>query len=321
MAVRIDLSERLFNLTCALLVTRSGLTKQEIFSNVQGYKELHSPDGDNSALNRMFERDKVLLTESGILWRAFIPKAAMEDNQEYRYLIATEDFVWPKGTALTSRQVALLNLAARAWAKASLSADANRAIFRIKAIGDTASENLVGIAPRIKTYDPAFAPITTAIESGLKVSFDYRKGGAEFTETRTVEPWSLQNISGQWLLVAFDTERNQVRNFLLKRIVSEVEVTEQGFEQPTKSQIELAIKDLNELTEKQVASFGVIPDSAAWFHFHYAINANRVQLRYMDQYLLAEELLPFAPDIFEIQPQSLKELIDQALEKIASDHA
>ena len=97
MPERIDLSERLFNLTCALLVSGNGLSKAEIFATVQGYKESFDSTGDNSALNRMFERDKVQLTEAGVAWRSFIPKEAMEDNQEFRYLIANEDFCWPKG--------------------------------------------------------------------------------------------------------------------------------------------------------------------------------------------------------------------------------
>jgi proteasome accessory factor B len=140
MPEKIDLSERLFNLTCALLVAGNGLSKSEIFATVQGYKETYTPEGDLTAINRMFERDKALLTSAGILWRSFIPKEAMGDNQEFRYLIANEDFVWPKGLTLTSKQVALLNLAAQVWAKASLSADANRAIHRIRAMGEKADE-------------------------------------------------------------------------------------------------------------------------------------------------------------------------------------
>ena len=64
MPEKIDLSERLFNLTCALLVAGNGLSKSEIFATVQGYKEIYVPGGDATAINRMFERDKTLLTLS-----------------------------------------------------------------------------------------------------------------------------------------------------------------------------------------------------------------------------------------------------------------
>lgn len=321
MPERIELSERLFNLTCALLVTKVGLSKQEIFSTVQGYKEQFVSGGDNSALNRMFERDKVLLTESGVIWRSFIPKSAMEDNQEYRYLIATEDFVWPKGTALSAKQVALLNLAAQVWAKASLSADANRALFRIKAIGEIAEDNLIGIAPRVKTHEPAFLPLTTAIESRSRVSFDYRKPEGEEISVRNVEPWSLQNFAGQWLLVAFDLDRDDVRLFLLKRIVSEIDIQDFGYDPPSSEEIDRALRELKAHTQSLQASFRVEPGSEAWFHFQVPEGQDEVTLNYMDEHLFAEELLPFVLDISEIQPTTLADTLRLKLERIASDHA
>jgi len=322
MPERIDLSERLFNLTCALLVASHGLSKAEIFATVQGYKETYDPTGDNSALNRMFERDKVLLSQSGIVWRSFIPKEAMDDNQEYRYLIANEDFRWPKDVSLSSKQVALMNLAAKVWAKASLSADANRAIHRIRAMGESAqSSELIGIAPRIRTHDLAFLPISTAIETNSRVSFDYKKAGSDVSEVRNLEPWSLQNISGQWLLIAFDLDRDEPRNFLLKRISSEVDIQDVTFEPPTVEQIQLALQDLARLTESQQATIRVKPQSAAWFHFDLEQDQDLVELRYMDLYLLAEELMEFVAEIEIISPENLKQLIKSNLEKVASAHA
>jgi proteasome accessory factor B len=53
-------SERLVNLTIALLATKRWLTKAEIFANVAGYS------GDSEAKDRMFERDKDDLRSLGI---------------------------------------------------------------------------------------------------------------------------------------------------------------------------------------------------------------------------------------------------------------
>lgn len=322
MAEKIDLSERLFNLTCALLATKTGLTKGEIFANVQGYKEIYNPGGDNSSLNRMFERDKVQLTESGIHWRSFIPKEAMDDNQEYRYLIANEDFVWPKGVTLSAHQVALMNLAAQVWAKASLSKDANRAILRIRAMGESAqAADLIGIAPRIRTHEPAFLPLATAIESSSRVSFDYRKAGESEIEIRNVEPWSLQNIAGQWLLVAFDLDRDAPRNFLLKRIVSEVDIQDVTFEAPTSTQIAMALEELRELTQSQSATIKVQPGGAAWFHFNLTDGEEEFSQHYMDLNLLAEELMEFVDEIEVISPKELKEAIQANLVRVIEAHA
>jgi proteasome accessory factor B len=322
MPERIDLSERLFNLTCALLVAGNGLSKAEIFATVQGYKESYDPTGDNSALNRMFERDKVQLTEAGVAWRSFIPKEAMDDNQEFRYLIANEDFVWPKGVTLSSKQVALLNLAAQVWAKASLSADANRAIHRIRAMGESAqSADLIGIAPRIRTHDPAFLPLSTAIEAGSRVSFDYQKPGDQSPGVRNVEPWSLQNIAGQWMLIAFDLDRDQPRNFLLRRIVSDVDIQDVSFDPPKNGEVVQALEELEKHKATQLAKIRVKPNSAAWFHFDLAANEFEYESNFMDLSLFAEELMEFVDEIEILQPSELADLVRQNLLKVRQAHA
>jgi proteasome accessory factor B len=322
MPEKIDLSERLFNLTCALLVARNGLSKSEIFATVQGYKEIYKPGGDSTAINRMFERDKTLLTRAGILWRSFIPKEAMDDNQEFRYLIANEDFVWPKGIKLTSKQVALLNLAAQVWAKASLSSDANRAIHRIRAMGEIAdSSSLIGIAPRIRTHELSFLPLSTAIESCSRVSFDYLKPGESEVTVRNIEPWSLQNIGGQWLLVGFDLDRSEPRNFLLKRIISEVDIQDVTFDPPGKTDVDKALEDLEAHKQSQRARIKVAPASAAWFHFDLAPTEENFELNFMDLHLLAEELMEFADEIEVLEPSELADLIKANLQKVSDDHA
>lgn len=322
MAEKIDLSERLFNLTCALLVAGNGLSKSEIFATVQGYKEIYVPGGDQTAINRMFERDKTLLTHAGISWRSFIPKEAMEDNQEFRYLIANEDFVWPKGLKLSSKQVALLNLAAQVWAKASLSSDANRAIHRIRAMGEVADGgSLIGIAPRIRTHELSFLPLSTAIESGSRVSFDYQKPGQNDISVRNVEPWSLQNIGGQWLLIGFDLDREEPRNFLLKRIVSEVDIQDVTFDPPAKAEVAKALEELETHKQSQSAKLKVSATSAAWFHFDLAASQEVFELNFMDLHLFAEELMEFADEIEVIEPRKLADLIQANLQRVSDDHA
>ena len=322
MAEKIDLSERLFNLTCALLVAGNGLSKSEIFATVQGYKEIYVPGGDQTAINRMFERDKTLLTHAGISWRSFIPKEAMEDNQEFRYLIANEDFVWPKGLKLSSKQVALLNLAAQVWAKASLSSDANRAIHRIRAMGEVADGgSLIGIAPRIRTHELSFLPLSTAIESGSRVSFDYQKPGQSEISVRNVEPWSLQNIGGQWLLIGFDLDREEPRNFLLKRIVSEVDIQDVTFDPPAKAEVAKALEELETHKQSQSAKLKVSATSAAWFHFDLAASQEVFELNFMDLHLFAEELMEFADEIEVIEPRQLADLIQANLQRVSDDHA
>ena len=322
MPEKIDLSERLFNLTCALLVSSQGLTKAEIFANVQGYKERYVQGGANETLSRLFERDKVLLTEIGVAWRSFIPAAAMDDNQEYRYLIANEDFVGPTGTALTAKQVALMNLAAQVWAKASLSRVANTAIMRIRAMGEPAdATSLIGIAPRIRTHELSFLPLSTAIETSSRVSFDYKKPGQEAPEVRNIEPWIIQNISGQWLLLGFDLDRQEPRNFLLRRICSEVDIQDFTFEPPSKAEIDAAITQLDSHRSSSKATIKVPLQSSAWFHFDLKADQNQFDISYMDIHLLAEELMDFVDHIEIVSPSELADVIMKKFEAVRNSHA
>jgi proteasome accessory factor B len=322
MPAKIDLSERLFNLTCALLVSSQGLTKAEIFANVQGYKERYVQGGDNESLSRLFERDKVLLTNVGVAWRSFIPPEDMDDNQEFRYLIANEDFVWPTGTTLSAKQVALMNLAAQVWAKASLSRDANNAIMRIRAMGETAdATSLIGIAPRIRTHELSFLPLSTAIETSSRVSFDYQKPEQLVAKVRNVEPWIIQNISGQWLLLGFDLDRQAPRNYLLRRICSEVDIQDFTFEPPSKAEVNAAIAQLDQHRSSSIATIKVPTRSAAWFHFDLKSDQDELDLPFMDIHLLAEELMEFVDHIEVLSPPELADILKVKLEAVRDTHA
>ena len=45
---RVPVEERLFSLVLALLATETGLTKHEILSTVQGYRQRYNSSGDNA---------------------------------------------------------------------------------------------------------------------------------------------------------------------------------------------------------------------------------------------------------------------------------
>jgi len=62
----VPVEERLFSLVLALLATQTGLTKNEILSTVQGYRQQYSSGGGNASLERQFERDKDNIRELGV---------------------------------------------------------------------------------------------------------------------------------------------------------------------------------------------------------------------------------------------------------------
>lgn len=322
-----DSAERLLNLTLALLSAPHGLTKAELFSAIRDYRNSLQSGTAIESLERKFERDKTMLRENGVQVETFIPPSEMGDNQESRYLISAAGFAWPKGLKLSSKQLQILNLAAQVWRQASLSVEANRGLNRLRALGSSvADSDIIGFAPRIKTHEPAFMPLSVAISDAVQVEFEYRKPSENSATRRIVDPWLLHNISGQWLLVAFDHERGDVRNFLLRRITSKVNALEQNFSRPKATQLEAAKSDLEEHISRQVAILRVRRDSIAWFQYQLdtpgALNSDGLfELNYMDLHLLAEELRTFGTDVEVLKPAELAAEIRLGLEKVLADHA
>jgi proteasome accessory factor B len=181
--------------------------------------------------------------------------------------------------------------------------------------------SLIGIAPRIRTHELAFLPLSTAIESGSRVSFDYQKPGESDVSVRNIEPWSLQNIGGQWLVVGFDLDRDEPRNFLLKRIVSEIDIQDVTFEPPSNLEVTKTLEELEAHKLSQSAKLKVSPSSAAWFHFDLASSQETFEVNFMDLYLFAEELMEFADEIEVLEPKELADLITATLQKVSDDHA
>lgn len=322
-----DKSERLLQLTCALLFSERGLTKAELFKSIPAYIEAIKGGTSEEALNRMFERDKVDLKNTGI--QVYTPNPNT-DSEEIVYVIADDTFVWPQHAELSAKHLQLLELAAQVWSQASLEAVANQALVRLKALGIApAATDLIGFAPRIETREPAFVPLNDAIDDLAEITFSYRKPSGQITK-RHVQPWSLHNVDGQWLLQSWDVEQKEVRNFLLRRIVSKVQRVkkqeiEVRFSKPNDAQIDEAVRDLQAHISKQICELRVKPDSQAWFHFRLDDQTGQKNdiaiFNYMDINLLAEELRDFAMDVKVIRPKELADLIRTGFEKVASDHA
>jgi proteasome accessory factor B len=325
MATKIDNSERLFNLTCALLSSRYGLTKQEILSRVQGYKERYKHGGDNSSLDRQFERDKDDLILLGVHWELENPASAMEDNQEFRYRIRDNAFNWPKNVRLSKKQIAMLNLAAEAWSKTSMSPDASQGLMRLLALGESLeASNLIGVAPRIATQAASFEPLSEALMQSRAVRFNYQKPNELSSESRLVEPWALENIDGQWLLMAWDKSRKATRNFLLQRIIGSVKILPDVFQKPDAADLASMQRELQEFTENNIAEIRIQRDSQAWFHYEMDLpgvaDGDKLTKQFMDLHLLADELREYALEIEVLRPVELQQVIRSGFEKVASDH-
>lgn len=319
-----DQSERLYSLTLALLQTEVGLTKEEIFFAIRGYRldveRAGGIDGNLVSLNRKFDRDKEKLRDMGVVIE---PASGVNPGDaDYRYKISREIFRWPKNVTLTSRQLQLLELAAGVWSQAALSPEATNALTRMKAIADRGEPSLnIGLAPKLNTVEPAFSPIRRAIEDRAVVRFVYRKPDGEEAK-RTVEPWQLVHNNGLWTLLGFDQERGAARNFLLKRIHSRVTRLDESFEPASASEIAKAKSELAELLESNVAKILVKPGTTAAMHFEVTgTKTSEVLVHFYDLQLLAEELMEFGRSVTVVAPLELAELIQDTLKAVVANHA
>ena len=323
-----DKSERLLSLTLALLKSgQRGLKKDEVYGAVRDYRnardKAEAAGKSLEALEKLFDRDKTILKESGVPLIAEIPSDEGTNNTEFRYRIANDRFAWPKGLTFSARQLQLLELANQVWSRAALGTSTNRGMSRIRALGPADGVvDLTSIAPKLRTHQPSFLPLTAAIESRNTVSFSYRKPGELDSELRKVQPWQLFQTANQWILICFDVDRQEVRNFLLKRITSKVAIADEQFDAPSAQELSAAKSLLEEHIESQVATIRVYEGTPAWVHFD--LNGTGVaehSFHFMDLHLLAEELRELGPDVEILEPAELRDVIRLGLEKVASDHA
>ena len=205
-------TERLLNLVIALLATRHWLTKEQIRKAVPQYAECESTE----AFDRMFERDKDELRELGVPLVTGGDSVWFADEQGYR--IDREAYALPP-ISFTPAELAVLALASRVWQQASLAGPAARALVKLKALGvDADGASLVGVEPRVRTREPAFAALYAATRDHAPVRFSYRTARTGEVAVRHVEPWQITSWHGHWYLVGHDRDRGEPRVFRLSRI-------------------------------------------------------------------------------------------------------
>ena len=212
-------TERLVNLTMALMATRRLLTVSEIGRLIEGY-EPDDTEAGGEAFRRMFERDKEELRELGIPLQAAPIDPLHGDEIGYR--IVRSDYALPE-LALDPEEAAALGLAARFWSSARLSAAAESALRKLAAGG---LEPLAppGLEARVEASEPAFDPLFAAVLDRNEVGFSYRRPGAQAT-VRRLQPWGLVSWHGRWYVGGHDLDRNETRVFRLSRITGPVTMT------------------------------------------------------------------------------------------------
>lgn len=206
-------TERLINLTIALLATKRYLTKSEIFRSIDGY------EGNPISQERMFERDKDDLRKLGIQIEVGGLDPTFDDEPGYR--IRPESYVLNLG-ALSGTELALLSLAAEAWRGAALGEPAQTALLKLRSLGIASDfDSLPTLAPKLTVNSSNFIPLAHAISDRISVSFEYLAADLH-SEERIINPYGMGSRHGNWYLVGFDLDREAVRTFRLDRIEGQV---------------------------------------------------------------------------------------------------
>ena len=206
-------SERLVNLTIALLATKRWLTKAEIFANVAGYA------GDSEAKDRMFERDKDDLRSLGINIELGTFDPLFEDEAGYRikpetYALQLQD--------LDSTQLALLSQAARYWQEAALGDSAQSGLRKLKGLGiESDLDTFIDVSATLQSTPEQIPDLIEAVSSRTAVRFEYLDENMQ-SNVRKLQPYRLSNARGYWYLIGNDLDRKALRTFRVDRINSSI---------------------------------------------------------------------------------------------------
>ena len=165
-----------------LLYTRRPLSKAQIRQLVPQYGQSASTE----AFERMFERDKDELRELGIPLVTEDIDPLHEDEPGYR--IHQREYALPD-ISFEPDELAVLGLASRTWAQASLAGPAAQALRKLRAAGvERDVDALIGIEPRLRTTEPAFDAVKDGVLRRVPLRFVYRRPEAAEASERHVQP-------------------------------------------------------------------------------------------------------------------------------------
>jgi proteasome accessory factor B len=307
-------SERLINLTIALLATKRFITKSEIFKTIEGY------EGSSESKERMFERDKDDLRSLGIEIEvgSFDPLF----NDEAGYRIKQERYQLDLGD-VTALEISLLSLAAQAWQGASLDDAAQRALVKLNSLGIAVDEeNIPDSAPFFSDGGLDLPIITRAIAEHQILEFTYRNYELS-EEVRSVVPIGLSTRSGFWYLTGVDQSIEEIRTFRFDRVVGSFTVKKgpKEFETPENF-------DSKRIFERDIDNHAVIDIRRGKGTSLRALATStksigewdQVQIPILDMRTLSALILWHGDDVYVHSPFELREIIIASLKELVKTH-
>ena len=296
-------TERLINLTLALLATKRYLTKSEIFKSVTGYS------GSPETMERMFERDKDELRNMGVEIEVKGLDPLFEDDQGY--LIRAETFQLNENE-FAADELLYLTMAANLWHDSALSNDSKAALLKIQSLSGPIEFNAIN-SPVVRDSESSqmLATAFEAIEKLKKLSFKYNGN------QRSVEPLGMFMRSGFWYLVAQDGK--VVKSFKLVRVESKISIEERTFIKPEGFDL---TGYLDRYSEEEIfeAEILVRKEQAYSLRSKYSVKEHDSEwdlmfIHYSYEPEIIENLLWHGQNIIVRKPQSLRDSIVSRLEE------
>ena len=308
-------SERLVNLTIALLATRRYLTKNEIFQSIDGY------EGNDESKERMFERDKDDLRSLGIEIEVggFDPIF----NDEAGYRIKPETYALDLGE-VSGSDIALLSMAANAWNAQAINGLAHSALLKLQSIGINSDlDSIPMLAPRMASSSSELVDVIEAITSKSPITFTYLSQELE-DQKRTLNPYALASRDGHWYFSGFDSDKSAIRTFRLDRVQGEILLSMKSnqYEIPTGFDL---FSHLDEIVESRIATLDVRKDKAYAFRKIATTITDKgewdqITVNYADPSTFIDSLLWHLDDVVVIEPQDLRDSIVKVLCRMMVTH-
>lgn len=323
MPEKIPPEERLLNLVVALIATEQGLTKQAILTSVSGYREGRDSGVSQDALERMFERDKENLRSLGAPIETIGDFADPDDLREARYRIPKAEYELPEDIEFTPSELAVLNLAGGVWSRNSMSTDAQAGLRKLRALGNTVDEPIIGFAPRVSVRDASFPALRDAIEGAFAVDFDYLKPGEESPRRRRFWPLALIEFEARWHVYGVDPRVDAERTFLLSRIVGDVSITGEGFDPALREGAgERGRQGLEAHAQRNIALLELNPGTEAALRLGRRGTAAEqgIHVPFVDVHVFADELASFGPEVRVVEPAQLRDEVIGRLERTLALH-
>ena len=292
-------TERLINLTLALLASKRYLSKAEILRNIPGY------EGSPETKERMFERDKDDLRSLGIQIDVNNSDPLFEGEQGY--LIKSESFQFAENE-FTKEELLLLTMAANLWHDSAVEMDSQNALLKIQSLSGPV-ENDMTTTPTLRITEDwqLLVSIFTAVQNKQILEFSYRG------KKRQVNPYGLYSSNGFWYLIAF--EINVIKSFKLVRIEGEVDLIgeKDAFEKPDNFNVGNFLKEESN-SVSLVSKLQVRKGAALSLRNKFTVKDldsewDLMDIPYTNEQELLEMVLWHGTDLKLIEPAALRQLL------------